>query len=56
MALPAGVKTTLQAKKDRAEVDRAAAHAAGQSTVECAAAREKQQCDRMATFHADTLT
>lgn len=56
MALPSGVKATLQAKKDAAESARVAAASAGMSTVACAAAREKQDCDRMATFHADPLT
>lgn len=56
VGLISAAKTALQAKKDAAEVDRVAALASGQSTVACAAARTKQECDRMATFHADTLT
>lgn len=56
MGLPSKAKTELQAKKDKAETDRAAAHATGASSVEAAANRTKAECDRMATFHADQLS
>lgn len=56
VALPSNAKTALQAKKDTHEADRVAALAAGNGPVAAWAARAKQDCDRMATFHADTLT
>jgi hypothetical protein len=56
MALPAAAKTALQAKKDKAEIDRVAAVASGNGPVAAWAAREKADADRMAVWHADTLS
>jgi predicted patatin/cPLA2 family phospholipase len=56
VALAAGVKTTLQAKKNRAEQDRVTAVSLGAGNLAAWAAREKADADRVAQRHADTLT
>lgn len=56
MALTAQQKTALQAKKDRAEVDRVAAAASGNAPLSAWAAREKADAVRVAAFHAEALT
>lgn len=55
MPLPAPVKSIVQTKKNNAETTRAAAVAAGVSTVAAAAAREKLDAERVAMAAGDAL-